>query len=64
MEIELKRWFDRTGEMERKLKRFREEKGNERKEIKERHRQEIEEIMEYYEEEARVETERNLIKIL
>ncbi|XP_064787518.1 GTPase IMAP family member 9-like [Oncorhynchus masou masou] len=60
LERELKRESDRREEMERKLERFREKRENERKEMEERHRQE----MENYEGEARVEAERNLMKIV
>ncbi|XP_036835165.1 trichohyalin isoform X8 [Oncorhynchus mykiss] len=64
LERELKRESDRREEMERKLERFREKRENERKEMEERHRHEIEEMMENYEGEARVEAERNLMKIV
>uniref|UniRef100_A0A8C7CFX1 Trichohyalin-like n=1 Tax=Oncorhynchus kisutch TaxID=8019 RepID=A0A8C7CFX1_ONCKI len=64
LERELKRESDRREEMERKLERFREKRENERREMEERHRQEIEEMMENYEGEARVEAERNLMKIV
>ncbi|XP_071011972.1 trichohyalin-like [Oncorhynchus clarkii lewisi] len=64
LERELKRESDRREEMERKLERFREKRENERKEMEERHRQEIEEMMENYEGQARVEAERNLMKIV
>uniref|UniRef100_A0A673WJM6 AIG1-type G domain-containing protein n=1 Tax=Salmo trutta TaxID=8032 RepID=A0A673WJM6_SALTR len=64
LERELKRESDRREEMERKLERCREKRENERREMEERHRQEIEEMMEIYEGEARVEAERNLMKIV
>ncbi|XP_038872456.1 scaffold attachment factor B2-like [Salvelinus namaycush] len=64
LEKELKRESDRREEMERKMERFREKTENERREMEERHRQEIEEMMENYEGEARVEAERNLMKIV
>ncbi|XP_038816770.1 SAFB-like transcription modulator [Salvelinus namaycush] len=64
LEKELKRESDRREEMERKLERLREKTENERREMEERHRQEIEEMMENYEGEARVEAERNLMKIV
>ncbi|XP_052318626.1 trichohyalin-like [Oncorhynchus keta] len=60
LERELKRESDRREEMERKLERFREKRENERREMEERHRQE----MENYEGDARVEAERNLMKIV
>ncbi|XP_038842042.1 trichohyalin-like [Salvelinus namaycush] len=63
LERELKRESDRREEMERKMERFREKTENERREMEERHRQEIE-MMENYEGEARVEAERNLMKIV
>ncbi|KAM9544503.1 uncharacterized protein ACWYII_035845 isoform 1-T1 [Salvelinus alpinus] len=64
LERELKRESDRREEMERKLVRLKEKRENERTEMEERHRQEIEEMMENYEGEARVEAERNLMKIV
>ncbi|XP_038839526.1 trichohyalin-like isoform X2 [Salvelinus namaycush] len=64
LERELKRESDRREEMERKLERLKEKRENERREMEERHRQEIEEMMENYEGEARVEAERNLMKIV
>ncbi|XP_038839523.1 trichohyalin-like [Salvelinus namaycush] len=64
LERELKRESDRREEMERKLERLREKTENERREMEERHRQEIEEMMENYEGEARVEAERNMMKIV
>ncbi|XP_064867194.1 WD repeat-containing protein 87-like [Oncorhynchus nerka] len=60
LERELKRESDKREEMERKLERLREKRENERREMEERHRQE----MENYEGEARVEAERNLMKIV
>ncbi|CAB1318750.1 unnamed protein product, partial [Coregonus sp. 'balchen'] len=64
LERELKRESDRREEMERKLERFREKRENERREMEESHRQEIEEMMENYEGEVRVEAERSLMKIV
>ncbi|XP_062309755.1 calponin homology domain-containing protein DDB_G0272472-like isoform X2 [Osmerus eperlanus] len=64
LERELKRETDRREEMERKLERFREKRENERREREERHRQEMEEFRENYEGEARVEAERNLMKVV
>ncbi|XP_055774557.1 trichohyalin-like [Salvelinus fontinalis] len=64
LEKELKRESDRREEMERKMERFREKTENERREMEERHRQEIEEMRENYEGEARVEAEKNLMKIV
>ncbi|XP_055774567.1 trichohyalin-like [Salvelinus fontinalis] len=64
LERELKRESDRREEMERKMERFREKTENERREMEERHRQEIEEMMENCEGEARVDAERNLMKIV
>uniref|UniRef100_A0A4W5JJV8 AIG1-type G domain-containing protein n=1 Tax=Hucho hucho TaxID=62062 RepID=A0A4W5JJV8_9TELE len=63
LESELKRESDRREEMERNLERLKEKRENERREM-ERHRQEIEKMMENYEGEARVEAERNLMKIV
>ncbi|XP_046871317.1 trichohyalin-like isoform X2 [Hypomesus transpacificus] len=64
LERELKRETDQREEMERKLERFREKRENERREREERHRQEMEEFRENYEGEARVEAERNLMKVV
>ncbi|XP_029574023.1 trichohyalin-like isoform X2 [Salmo trutta] len=64
LERELKRESDRREEMERKLARFREKRENERREMEERHRQETAEMMGNYEGEARVEAERNLMKLV
>ncbi|XP_071260422.1 GTPase IMAP family member 4-like isoform X1 [Salvelinus alpinus] len=64
LERELKRESDRREEMERKLERLKEKRENERREMEERHRQEIEEMMENYEGEARVEAERNQMNIV
>ncbi|KAM9518271.1 uncharacterized protein ACWYII_044819 isoform 2-T4 [Salvelinus alpinus] len=60
LESELKRESDRREEMERNLERLKEKRDNEKREM-ERHRQEM---MENYEGEARVEAERNLMKIV
>ena len=46
------------------LERLKEETEKERREMEERHRQEMEEIRETYEGEARMEAERNLMKII
>ncbi|KAJ8011065.1 hypothetical protein DPEC_G00054320 [Dallia pectoralis] len=64
LERELKRESERREEMEIKLKRVKEKRENEKKEMEEKHKQEIEEIMEKYEGEARVEAERNLMKMV
>ena len=64
MERELKREITQREEMERKLIRVREKREKERSEMEERHREEMEEMRESYEREARVEAERNLMKII
>ncbi|XP_066509667.1 golgin subfamily A member 6-like protein 22 [Hoplias malabaricus] len=64
LERELERELDRRTEMEEKVKRLKEKRERDRCEIEERHRQEMEEMMETYEGEARAEAERNLMKIL
>ncbi|XP_034147254.1 GTPase IMAP family member 7-like [Esox lucius] len=51
-------------EMMKDLDVFKEEKENEKKEMVKKHKQEIEEIMEKFEGEARVDAERNLMKIV
>uniref|UniRef100_A0A4W5Q0A8 AIG1-type G domain-containing protein n=1 Tax=Hucho hucho TaxID=62062 RepID=A0A4W5Q0A8_9TELE len=63
-EMEGKIQRERGERKQRKLERFREKRENERRDMEERHRQEIEEMMENYEGEARVEAERNLMKIV
>ncbi|XP_034147253.1 golgin subfamily A member 4 [Esox lucius] len=55
---------ERREQMMRDLDVFKEEKENEKKKMEEKHKQEIEEIREKYEGEARVEAERNLMKIV
>ncbi|XP_076866888.1 uncharacterized protein LOC143518337, partial [Brachyhypopomus gauderio] len=61
---DLDREIDQRIEMEEKVKKLKEKREMERRGMEERHRQEMEEIMERYEGEARVEEERNLIKII
>ncbi|XP_076867054.1 uncharacterized protein LOC143518462 isoform X2 [Brachyhypopomus gauderio] len=61
---ELDREVERRTEMEEKVKKLKDKRDMERREMEERHRQEMEEIMEMYEGEARVEAERNLMKII
>ncbi|XP_066509619.1 uncharacterized protein [Hoplias malabaricus] len=61
---ELERELDRRIELEEKVKRLKEKRERDRCEMEERHRREMEEIMETYEGEARAEAERNLMKIL
>ncbi|KAL7834400.1 hypothetical protein SRHO_G00286470, partial [Serrasalmus rhombeus] len=60
LERELQRELERRTEMEEKVTKLKEE----RREMEERHRQEMEEIREAYEGEARMEAERNLMKII
>ncbi|KAM9440990.1 uncharacterized protein Hap1MRO34_026116 [Clarias gariepinus] len=64
LERELKREVERRTEMEEKVKKLKEKRERERREMEERHQQEIEEIREVYEGEVRMETERNLMKII
>ncbi|GAA6102249.1 trichohyalin-like isoform X2 [Tachysurus ichikawai] len=64
LERELKREVDKRTEMEGKVKKLKEKRERERKEMEERHKQEMEEIREVYEGEIRIETERNLMKII
>uniref|UniRef100_A0AAR2LT65 AIG1-type G domain-containing protein n=2 Tax=Pygocentrus nattereri TaxID=42514 RepID=A0AAR2LT65_PYGNA len=64
LEQELQRELDRRTEMEEKVKRLKEKRERERSEMEERHRQEMEEIRETYEGEARMEAERNLMKVI
>ncbi|KAL7834442.1 hypothetical protein SRHO_G00286890 [Serrasalmus rhombeus] len=64
LEGELQRELGRRTEMKEKVKRLKEKREKERRETEERHRQEMEEIRETYEGEARMEAERNLMKII
>ncbi|KAI4874452.1 hypothetical protein NFI96_024313, partial [Prochilodus magdalenae] len=64
LERDLERELRQRTEMEEKVRRLREKREIERREMEERHRQEMEEIREVYEGEARMEAERNLMKIL
>ncbi|XP_066515056.1 golgin subfamily A member 6-like protein 22 [Hoplias malabaricus] len=64
LERELERELERRTEMEEKVKRLKEKRERERCEIEERHRQEMEKIMESYEGEARAEADRKLMMIL
>ncbi|XP_076866977.1 uncharacterized protein LOC143518397 isoform X2 [Brachyhypopomus gauderio] len=61
---DLDREVDQRIEMEEKVKKLKEKREMERRGMEERHRQEMEEIRETYEGEARVEAERNLMKII
>ncbi|MCJ8750275.1 hypothetical protein PDJAM_G00260750 [Pangasius djambal] len=63
-EKELQREVERRTEMEEKVKKLKEKRERERREMEERHQQEMEEIREVYEGEARMEAERNLMKII
>ncbi|KAG9282094.1 trichohyalin-like, partial [Astyanax mexicanus] len=64
LERELKRELEKRTEMEEKVKELKEKREKEKREMEERHRQEMEEIRETYEGEARIEAERNLMKII
>ncbi|KAI4896151.1 hypothetical protein NFI96_021461, partial [Prochilodus magdalenae] len=64
LEREVEREIQQKNEVLLELERLKEETENERSEMEERHRQEMEEIREVYEGEARMEAERNLMKIL
>ncbi|XP_036418196.1 trichohyalin-like [Colossoma macropomum] len=64
LEQELERELKRRTEMEEKVKKLKEKRERERREMEERHRQEMEEIRVTYEGEARMEAERNLMKII
>ncbi|XP_072531173.1 uncharacterized protein [Salminus brasiliensis] len=64
LQRELERELERRTEMEEKVKRLKENRERERREMEERHRQEMEEIKETYEGEARIEAERDLMKII
>ncbi|XP_076866996.1 uncharacterized protein LOC143518406 [Brachyhypopomus gauderio] len=61
---DLDREVERRTEMEEKVKKLKDKREMERREMEERHRKEMEEIRETYEGEARVEAERNLMKII
>ncbi|XP_053341146.1 uncharacterized protein LOC128512046 [Clarias gariepinus] len=58
---ELKREVERRAEMEEKVKKLKEKRERERREMEERHQQDIREV---YEGEVKIETERNLMKII
>ncbi|XP_076866911.1 uncharacterized protein LOC143518356 [Brachyhypopomus gauderio] len=64
LEMDLKREIQKRVEVEQQLNELRKQQDEERHEVEEKHRQEMEEIMERYEGEARVEAERNLMKIV
>ncbi|XP_049331256.1 early endosome antigen 1-like [Astyanax mexicanus] len=63
-EGELKRELEQKKEMEEKIRRLIECRDRERTEMEERHKREMEEIREVYEGEARIEAERNLMKVI
>ncbi|XP_072516646.1 uncharacterized protein [Salminus brasiliensis] len=64
LQRELERELERRTEMEERVKSLKEKGERERREMEERHRQEMEEIRETYEGEARMEAERDLMKII
>ncbi|KAM9440430.1 uncharacterized protein Hap1MRO34_025659 [Clarias gariepinus] len=64
LERELEREVERMTDMEEKVKKLKEKRERERREMEERHQQEIEEIRKVYKGEVRMETERNLMKII
>ncbi|KAL7834408.1 hypothetical protein SRHO_G00286550 [Serrasalmus rhombeus] len=64
LERKLEREIQQRNEVQLELERLKEETEKERKEMEERHIQEMEEIREMYEGEARMEAERNLMKII
>ncbi|KAI4884629.1 hypothetical protein NFI96_001339 [Prochilodus magdalenae] len=64
LEREVEREIQQRNEVQVELERLKEETEKERREMEETHRQEMEEIRETYEGEARMEAERNLMKIL
>ncbi|KAI4892836.1 hypothetical protein NFI96_009554 [Prochilodus magdalenae] len=64
LERDVEREIQQRNQVQLELERLKEETEIERREMEERHRQEMEEIREVYEGEARMEAERNLMKIL
>ena len=60
----MEREIQQRNEVQLELERLKEETEKERREMEERHRQEMEEIRETYEGEAKMEAERNLMKII
>ncbi|KAI4885373.1 hypothetical protein NFI96_029422, partial [Prochilodus magdalenae] len=64
LEREVEREIQQRNKVLLELERLKEQTVKERREMEERHRQEIEEIREVYEGEARMEAERNLMKII
>ncbi|XP_073670811.1 uncharacterized protein [Paramisgurnus dabryanus] len=61
---ELEKEVEKRTKLELKIKILKDQKEREKSEMKEKHRQEMEEIRQMYEGEMRVETERNLMKII
>ncbi|KAI4899962.1 hypothetical protein NFI96_007759 [Prochilodus magdalenae] len=64
LEREVEREIQQRNEVQLELERLKEETEKDRRKMEERHRQEMEEIRETYEGEARMEAERNFMKIL
>ncbi|XP_036416411.1 calponin homology domain-containing protein DDB_G0272472-like [Colossoma macropomum] len=64
LEREVEREIQQRNEVQLELERLKEETEKEKREMEERHRQKMEEIRETYEGEARMEAERNLMKII
>ncbi|KAL7838657.1 hypothetical protein AOLI_G00270610 [Acnodon oligacanthus] len=64
LERELEREIQRRNEVQLELERLKEETEKERREMEERHRQDMEEIRETYERGAKMEAEKNLMKII
>ncbi|KAI4896107.1 hypothetical protein NFI96_008803 [Prochilodus magdalenae] len=64
LEREVEREIQQRNEVQIELKRLKEEDERERREMEVRHRQEMKEIREVYEGDARMEAERNIMKVL
>uniref|UniRef100_A0AAR2IRC4 AIG1-type G domain-containing protein n=1 Tax=Pygocentrus nattereri TaxID=42514 RepID=A0AAR2IRC4_PYGNA len=64
LEREVEREIQQRNEVYLALERLKEETETEKRKMEERHKQEMEEIREIYEGEARMETERNLMKTI
>nr|XP_055054779.1 GTPase IMAP family member 4-like [Misgurnus anguillicaudatus] len=61
---ELEKEVEKRSELERKIKKLKDQREREKIEMEEKHKQEMEEIRQMYEGEIKVETERNLMKII
>ncbi|XP_073670810.1 uncharacterized protein [Paramisgurnus dabryanus] len=61
---ELEKEVEKRSELERKINKLKDQREREKSEMEKKHREEMEEIRQMYEGEMRVETKRNLMKII